>query len=66
MGRTIRRGGNDRETEFSQPQRLCGKFDRHRTVQTRDEVQQAELRGYVHIRHIESLLVRISSRTPSH
>ena len=26
MGRTVRRGGNDRETEFSQPQCLYGKF----------------------------------------
>ena len=62
MGQTIRRGGNDRETEFSQPQCLCGKFDRRRNAQTRGKVQQADLRGYVHTRHIESLLVRISSR----
>jgi len=38
MGRTVRREGNDRETEFSQ-QRLCGKFDRLRNVQTRSEVK---------------------------
>jgi len=51
----VRRGGNDRETEFSQC--LCGKFDRHRNAQTRSKVRQADLRGYMHIRHIESLLV---------
>jgi len=39
---------------------LCGKFDRRRNAQTRDKIRQADLRGYVHTRHIESLLVRIS------
>jgi len=57
-----RRGGNDRETKFSQPQCLCGKFDRRRNAQTRGKVQQVDLRGYVHTRHIESLLVRILLR----
>jgi len=55
MGRTVRREGNDRETEFSQ-QRLCGKFDRLRNAQTRSEVKPI----YVHmtnIRHIRNLFV---------
>jgi len=64
MGRTIRRGGNDHETEFSQPQCLCRKFDRRRNAQIRGKVRQADLREYVHTRHIENLLVnlRISLR----
>ena len=62
MGRTIRREGNDRETEFSQLQRLCGKFDRRRNAQTRGEVHQTDLRGYVHTGHIKHLFIRISSR----
>jgi len=62
MRRMVRRGDNDRETEFLQPQRLCGKFDRRRNAQTQDEVRQADLCEYVHTRHIESLLVQISSR----
>jgi len=33
---TVQRGGNDRETEFSQ--RLCEKFDRRRNAQIRGEV----------------------------
>ncbi|KYN27574.1 hypothetical protein ALC57_03033 [Trachymyrmex cornetzi] len=53
---------NNRETEFPQPQHLCGKFDRRRTAQTRGEVRQADLRGYVYTRYIESLFVRISLR----
>ena len=32
-------GGNDRETKFSQPLRLCGKFYRYRNAQTRDEIR---------------------------
>jgi len=36
---------------------ICGKFDRRRNAQTRNKVRQADLRGYVHTRHIESLLV---------
>ena len=51
----VRRGGNDREIEFSQPQCLCGKFDRRQNAQTRGKVQQVDLRGYVHTRYIESL-----------
>jgi len=57
MGRIVWHGGNDRETEFSQRQCLCGKFERRRNAQIRDKVRQADLRGYVHIRHIESLLI---------
>jgi len=62
MGRTVRRGGNDYEIEFSQSQCLCGKFNRRWNVQIRGKVQQADLRGYVHTRHIENLLIRISPR----
>jgi len=37
----VRCGDNEiRETEFSQPQYLCGKFDRRRNAQTRGKVQQ--------------------------
>jgi len=36
--------------------------DRRWNAQTRDKIRQADLRGYVHNRHIESLLVRISPR----
>jgi len=38
------------------------KIGRRRTAQIRGKVQQADLRGYVYTRHIESLLVRISPR----
>ena len=44
--------------------RLCRKFDCRRNAQIRGKVRQADLREYVHTRHIENLLVnlRISSR----
>jgi len=54
MGRTIQR--NDREIEFLQLQRLCGKLDRRRNAQNRGKVRQADLRICI----LESLLVRIS------
>jgi len=47
---------------FHGHQRLCGKFDRRRNAQTRGEVQQADLRMYVHTGYIKSLFVRISPR----
>jgi len=59
MGRTVRRGGNDRETEFSQPQCLCENLI---AVEMRKLEVKFDLCGYMHIRHIESLLVRISLR----
>ena len=41
---------------------VCGKFDRRQNAQTQGKVRQADLRRYVHTRHIESLLVQISPR----
>ncbi|XP_018405556.1 PREDICTED: uncharacterized protein LOC108781931, partial [Cyphomyrmex costatus] len=45
VGRTVWRGGVDRETEFPQLQRLRGEPDSGRIAKTRGEIRQADLRG---------------------
>ncbi|KYM93741.1 hypothetical protein ALC62_15653 [Cyphomyrmex costatus] len=62
VGRTVWRGGVDRETEFPQLQRLRGEPDSGRIAKTRGEIRQADLRGYVHPGHFENVPVRVSPR----